>query len=156
MENVSGILEGIMLDGGFVPPGALEPGATLVTAVDTDTVALLTLRVTSVAAVSGEAVAPRGRGVVSWVMLVLLPPVTEVSVGSRSSSVVGPAVTSWVSVFEDGSLSEVVSGKLVHGSVDAESIHLSGEVSTKLASLVSVSILRRVSVHSVGWGPVKV
>lgn len=54
-ENVSGILEETMTNDGFVPPGPLELEATLVSAVDVNTEALLPAKVKSVAA-SEEAV----------------------------------------------------------------------------------------------------
>lgn len=59
-----GILEEVLLDIEVVPPGALEPGSSMVTAVNMDTGAEPKSGVKSVA-VSDGAVAPVGRDVVS-------------------------------------------------------------------------------------------
>ena len=59
-----GILEEVLLDVGVVPPGALEPGSSMVTAVSMDTGAEPKAEVKPIA-VSDGAVAPVGRGAIS-------------------------------------------------------------------------------------------
>lgn len=59
-----GVLEEVLLGVGVVPPGALEPGSSMITAVRMDTGAEPKAGVKPTA-VSDGAVAPVGRGVVS-------------------------------------------------------------------------------------------